>query len=262
MRISHALVGTSGILLTLSLGAAGCSSSDDAASSSGPSEATFAASAEPLPGFAFDTGMVPASSPAAVQLVLAAGGAIKVDAAVSTKGGTIAPRAGSGKLTLDIHVKATGKLKVDSPLKKYDGELPGLKDLDIPIQASVAFDPFLLDGDGAQVVADVPETKLPPIPLGSVPGELRLTVLSGSTLTTSYHGKCVSVSGGKATYAGEAATKGKLLIKGVLALKLPAPLDKEIALPQFDVPVPETKTQLKSAAVDLGVSDKTMGACQ
>lgn len=262
MRISHALVSTSGLLLTLSLGASGCSSSDDAASGSGPSEATFAASAEPLPGFKFDTGMVPASSPAAVQLILAAGGKIKVDASVDAKGGSITPRAGSGKLTVDIHVTATGKLKVDSPLKKYDGDLPGLKNLDIPIQAEVAFDPFLLDGDGAQVVADVPETKLPPIPLGSVPGELRLTVLAGSTLTTSYHGTCVSVSGGKATYAGEAATKGKLLLKGVIALKLPAPLDKEIALPPFDVAVPETKTKLTSEAVELGASDKSMGTCE
>lgn len=260
MRIAHALVSSIVLASGLVLAGTGCSSSDDG--SSGPSTASFAATAEPLPGFSYDTGLVPAASPAQVQMVLSAGGAIKIDAVGTNDGGKIAPRAGSGKLTLDIHVKATGKLKVDTALKKYDGDLPGLKNLDIPIAGEVAFDPFLLDdGETAEVTADVPETKLPPIPLGSVPGELQLTVMKGSTLTTKYHGTCVAVSGGKATYSGQATTSGKLVLKGSLALKLPSPLDKAVDLPAFDVAIPETPTALDSAAVELGASDKTLGAC-
>jgi hypothetical protein len=264
MRISHAFASSLGVLVTLVLAAGGCSGSDDDGSATGPSEANFAATAEPLPGFSYDTGLVPASSPAQVQLKLTAAGAIKVDAVGTKKDGKIVPRPGSGKLTLDIHVKSEGKLKLDTALKKYDGDLPGLKNVDIPITGEVAFDPFLLaDGEKAAVTADIPETKLPPIPLGTVPGELVLTVVKGSTLTTTYQGKCVSVAGGKARYSGQASTQGKLVIKGQLAPKLPPPLDKPIDLPVFEVAVPPTPTALDSAAVDMsGLGDKKTGACR
>src|SRR5262249_46834624 len=145
--------------------------------------------------------------------------------------------------------------------KTYDGEIPGLKDLDIPITGEVAFDPFLLgDGESTEVTAAIPETKLPPVPLGSVPGELVLTVLKGSTLTTTYHGTCVSSAGGKAQYAGEASTIGKLILKGTIKSKVPG-FSQDVDLPQFDVAIPKTATAVASSPVDLGASDKKLGAC-
>lgn len=261
MRIRHSFL-IVGLLTSLAIAGTGCSS-DESGSEDGASEAAFAATAEPLPGFEYDTGLVPAVSPARVQLKLSAAGAIKVAAMAANKGGALSPRAGSGKLTLDIHVKSTGKLKVDTPLKKYDGDLPGLKDVDIPITGVVDFEPFLLaEGESAAVTADIPETKLPDIPLGSVPGSLVLTVVKGSTLTTTFRGKCVSVASGKASYSGVAKTSGKIVLEGKIVLALPAPFDKSFDLPRFDVAVPETPTSLDSAAVEFGgVSDTKTGAC-
>jgi hypothetical protein len=90
-----------------------------------------------------------------------------------------------------------GRLVVDSPLKKVDGDLPGLKDVDIPIGGEIAFDPFLVeDGEEATLETPVPETKLPPIPLGSVPGKLELTIASGSKLTATFQGTCLAVANG------------------------------------------------------------------
>lgn len=158
-------------------------------------------------------------------------------------------------MKLDVHVKLEGKLKVDTPLKKYDGEIPGLSNIDVPIVAEAAFDPFLLDGGSALVSAEVPETNLPDIPLGSVPGNLRLTVIAGSKLTAKYTGSCMSVAGGQATHSGSAVVSGTLQMKGAIVLDLPAPFDKTIDLAQFSVPIPETTRAIPFGTVAVSSVD-------
>lgn len=231
--------------------------------SSPPADVSFHATAEPLRAFSYDSGLVPAASPAQIELKLSAKGALTVDAAFTQAADHLAGVAGGGKVTLDVHVKMDGRLKLDSPVKQYDGDLPGLKDIDIPIAAGVAFDPFLLDdGRSADVSAELPETKLPPIPLGSVPGTLTLTILKGSVLTSKFHGSCVSVAGGQASYTGTAGTSGKLLIAGTLALSLPAPFDKTVDLPTIEVPIAESTVSLTSEPLSVsGVTDWHQGAC-
>lgn len=210
-------------------------SSDDAA----PPAITFEGQVEPLSGFSYDTGLIPKVSPAQVSFALSAGGAAKVVALGTPSGGGLVGTPGSGKLSLDVHVKMDGRLVVKSALKNYDGDLPGLADIDIPIAGEVAFDPFLLgEGETATVEAAIPPTKLPPIPLGTVPGNLELSIAEGSVVTTSFRGTCLSVSGGQATYAGETETSGKLVLSGTLAVDLPAPLNKAIDLGAIDVPIP------------------------
>jgi len=242
---------------------AACSSE---ATGTGTEDATsslaFHAEAKPLADFSYDTGLIPASSPAQVQLKLSAGGGLTVDAAGAIEKGAFVGRKGGGKLALDLHLDLEGKLKVDSSFKKYEGELPGLKDVHVPIKGEVAFDPFLTgEGDNAEAKAAIPETTLPPIPLGSIPGSLILTVASGSELTTKFHGTCVSVARESATFAGEAETSGLLVLKGTIKLELPAPLAKEIDLPEIKVTVPALKAAIDGGSLSVkGARDSKAGA--
>lgn len=222
----------------------------------------FHAEAKPLADFSYDTGLIPASSPAQVQLKLSAGGGLTVDAAGAIEKGAFVGRKGGGKLALDLHLDLEGKLKVDSTFKKYEGELPGLKDVHVPIKGEVAFDPFLTgEGESAEAKAPIPETTLPPIPLGSVPGSLILTVASGSELTTKFHGTCVSVTAENAAFAGKAETSGLLVLKGTIKLELPAPLNKEIELPEIKVKVPALEAAIDGGSLAVkGAADSKAGA--
>lgn len=247
-------------------GASGGSSDTSGAPPAAPEvapEAAIKARAEALPDFSHDTGLLPASSPIQVQMIFSAGGGITVDAVATHKEGMVVARPSSGKLSLDVHVKLAGKLKVDSMLAKYDGVLPGLKNIDIPIGGETAFNPFLLaEGQSAEVTVKVPETKLPSIPLGAIPGSLLLTVSSGSTLSVNYHGTCVAVASGMVRSLGVATTSGKLILKGQIVPSLPKPLNKPIDVKQFEVLVPATISKLESAPVALtGAYGQTLGPC-
>lgn len=248
----QALVGLSAVSL-FALASAACGG-DDASSG-----IAFHGEAEALPGFSFDTGLVPASGPAQVSLKLASKGNVLVDAEGLVEDGKIVGKAGTGRVKLDVHVKLEGRLKVDSALKKYDGEIPGLSDIDIPMVAESPFDPFLLDGKTAEVSAEVPETKLPDIPLGSVPGSLALTIVAGSKLTAKYTGGCMEVSGGEAKHSGAAVLGGTLVIKGAIKLDLPSPLDKTIELAEIAVPIPEGTRAVPFGPVAVSANDGSEG---
>lgn len=218
------------------------------------------AEAPVLPGFSYDTGLQPPSGPAQMSLKLAAGGAIVVDAAGAVARGKLQGKPGGGKLKLDMHVKLEGRLKVDAGAVKYDGELPGVKNLDIPIGGDTTFDGFAMSGEAPQVVSNLPETKLPDIPLGSVPGHLELTVASGSTITTAYRSTCLEVKGGKATLKGETVTSGTLVLKAAVVLEVPL-FKKTVELPPLTVAVPKSTEPLDVAADVPGLGDGTDGAC-
>lgn len=235
-----------------------CGASDSPTSGS---DIPFHGEAPALPGFSYDTGLVPAASPAQVSLAISAGGNIIVDAAGTVSGGKLAGKPGSGRLKLDLHVKLDGRLKIDSALKKHDGDIPGLADINLPIVAETTFDPFLTDARSAVVTAVVPETKLPSIPLGSIPGSLELSTVAGSKLTVSFAEGCVSVSGGKATYSGTATISGTLVMKGAIVLSLPAPLNRTIDLAEIPIPIPEGKRLVSSGAAAVSLPDANEGAC-
>jgi hypothetical protein len=100
------------------------------------------------------------------------------------------------------------------------------------------------------------------VPLGSVPGKLQLTVVSGSTLTTKYTATCMTIASGQAQYAGSAVTSGTLKIKGTIVLELPAPLNESIDLPEITVPIPSATSEVKFASVATdGADDSTAGSC-
>jgi len=246
------------VLGAMSLASAACGGSDEEEAG-----IPFHGEAPALPGFSYDTGLVPATGPAQVSLKLAAGGNILVDAQGIAKDGKIVGKPGTGRAKLDVHIKLEGRLKVDTALKKVDGEIPGLSNIDIPMVGEVPFDPFLLDGKTADVSADIPETKLPDIPLGSVPGSLRLTIVAGSKLTAKYTGGCMVVAGGEAKHSGSAVLGGTLVVKGELVLDLPAPLNKTIELTEISVPIPQGTRDVPFGPVAVSVADGSEGpTCQ
>lgn len=258
-----ALVLATMALATVACGGGAEEAGDGSPTSEAASALVFQAEASPLADFKHDTGLIPEGSPAQVQLALSAGGGVKVEAAAEKGSEGLTGTSGGGKLAIDLHMKLDGRLKVDSTFKSYDGEIPGLKDIDIPILGSVPFDGLLLDAaDGAEASADLPETTLPEIPLGSIPGSLVLTVAKGSKLTTKFHATCLSIAKGKAMYSGESKTGGSLVLKGKIVLKLPAPLNKSVDLPEITVPIPEVTTAMDAAPLAVSdVDDATQGAC-
>jgi len=223
---------------------------------------TFHSEASPLSSFKFDTGLIPPASPAQVQLKLALGGGMKLDNVGAASGAEIVGKEG-GKLAIDFRLKLDGRLKIDTPLKKVDEELPGLKSVDFAITGSSDVNSLLLEKDEtAEVSANATETKLPEIPLGSVPGSLTLTILKDTVIKSKVHGTCVEIKGGKAIYRGVAETSGTLALKGTLAVKLPAPLDKSVDLPVITAPIPATTTPVESTPVDVpGMADGKQGEC-
>jgi hypothetical protein len=230
---------------------------DDAATS----EVAFRGEIPALPGFSFDTGPRPPSGPAQVSLKLSSAGAIRVGAAATSDGATLVGKPGSGSLALDLHVKLEGQLKVDTPVQKYDGDLPGLRDIDIPIAGESTFDPFLIGGPEARVEAAVPETKLPPIPLGSVPGKLVLTITSASRVATAFRGACMRVRNRSATYTGATTTDGSLVLRGAIELELPAPFKQTVDIGEIAVPIPPLTKAIELGPVEADASDSAQGAC-
>ncbi|MBX3227740.1 MAG: hypothetical protein KIT84_15395 [Labilithrix sp.] len=255
-----------GFLPVLAALAAGCAddpaSDPKSASSEATGEIVLSAKAEPLSSFSFDTGLVPSGSPAQVQLKLAAGGGVSVIAIGTPSANGLDGKKGSGKLAVNVHVKLDGKLKVESPLKTIDEDLPGLEDIDIAIKGEAAFDPFLVgENESARVEARIPAADLPEIPLGATPGKLRLSVVEGSVLRSTFKGSCIGVASEMASYRGELATSGNLILKGTLVVELGGMFDKEVELGEIAVPIPAATTPLafgeKPAA---GAADDQSGA--
>jgi len=220
----------------------GCSSSSSGTSG----DVAFHGEDQPFPGFHYDTGLQPANSPVQVQFGFSADGKLTGDAHAISGGPDDAPvvaaKMGSGTFTLEGGFHLEGTLKVNlSGVPKYDGPIPGLKDVNVAFSGSGKFDPFLV-GKNVSATADIPPTDLPPIPLpGGLPGTLNISIAAGSTMSSQFTGVCAAVTPGanaQAHYAGQTATSGTLKIKPTIVLKIPIVGNKTYDLPGFDVPVP------------------------
>ncbi len=222
----------------LVLGLWGCSSDGGT-----PPGIVFHGEDQPFSGFMADTGLQPPGSPVQIQFKVGAMGKITAEAH-ATSGGpdgapVVAAVAGSGALAVEGGFDLAARLKVDvSGVPKYDGDVPGLDSIDLAFHGSAMFDPFLV-GKSVTATADVPMTKLPPIPLpGGLPGDLLLTIDTGSTVTVTFEGTCAASSGGMAQYQGQTTTSGTLKIKPTVELKVPIVGTKSFDLPEQSVPIP------------------------
>jgi len=191
-------------------------------------------------------------------LKLSEAGKVTVNAAATIADGKLVPTPGSGNISLDAHFQIAGHLKVTA--LKYDGDVPGLTNVDIAVKGSQSFDPFALGGNAPSLTAAIPAAPLPDVPLGTVPGKLQLAIGDGSTLNVAFQGNCLGVHSGSASYKGVVTTTGTLVLK--VTLVIDAPLNKSIPLPDVSVPIPATH-----AAMDLGTqpapgtSDSQEGSC-
>jgi hypothetical protein len=216
---------------------------------------TFHGEDQPFPGFKFDTGLQPSSSPVQVELVLSADGKLAADA-LATQGGpsdmpVVAAKAGSGKYAVNGAFHFDGTLKVNvSGLPKYDGPIPMLSNVDVMFSGSSMFDPFLV-GKNTTAMAPIPKTDLPPIPLpGGLPGTLNITIADGSFVQSQFTGVCADVSDGpnaKAQYTGQTVTTGTLKLQPSVVLMVPIVGNKTYNIPEIDVPIPPI-----TAGIDLG----------
>lgn len=221
----------------------------------------FKGEQEPLKGFDKKIDLKADGVPAEATFEVSAAGKLSIEAGAKRDDKKLAGVPGSGKVSLDLHFKMAGHLKVETAIKTYDGDIPGLENLDIPITGSAAFDPFLLDGS-SDLAATLPTVALPEIPLGSIPGSLLLTIQPESKITTTFKGVCLSVKDGKASYQGSTNTSGSLVVKATLKLDLPMPLNKSIDLPNFTVPLPSLATPLDLGSIDATDLDANdQGAC-
>jgi hypothetical protein len=103
------------------------------------------------------------------------------------------------------------------------------------------------------LTAQIPETKLPPIPLpGGIPGSLVVTIAGGSTLTSELHGVCASVANGQARYVASTTTHGALKLVPAIEIDVPLAGKKTFDVPPVDVDVP-----MVTGALDLGSASAT-----
>lgn len=215
-------------------------------------QVTFHGELEAFPGFGYDTGVQPEGSPVQLQLQFSASGKLIADAAATSGGSAgnvaVAGVPGSGVYKLDAHLKAAATLHVHIPgVPEYDGPIPGIENLDITLAAQTTFDPFLLGGSKARLDANLPETELPPIPLGSIPGKLIITVSSASTINSNLWGVCAGVDQGSVQFLAEAATSATIVLKSKIVISVPFVGDKEFEIPEIRFDTGQIK-----APLDLG----------
>jgi hypothetical protein len=226
--------------------AAACSASDsgDIAASS---EIAFHGEQSAFPDVKVDTGMQPSGSPVQVQLTVGAQAKITADAIGVSEGLDLVGKPGSGKVAINGRFTLEARLKVDlTGAPKYDGPIPGVENLRVEFGKDTPFDPFLIGG-AAHVAAELPETKLPPIPLpGGIPGTLVLTIAKGSVVMTDFRGVCAGVDQGRAQYLGKTTSSGSLVVKPTVEIKLP------IGAKSFDLPAQTIALPKKDMPMDLG----------
>jgi hypothetical protein len=216
----------------------------------------FHGDSEVLPGFESDTGLQPSGSDVQAQFIVRASGKVAVDGDADPGRDIAVGRVASGKLSIDGHFLLEGKLKLDiSGLPKYDGPIPNLDKVDLTFGGEAAFDPFLL-GSSAQVVSEMPETKLPDIPLpGGLTGKLVITIVKGSTVTSELRGICAGTADGKVQWRGATKTSGKLILRPTIVVKIPVKGDKSFDLPEIPVTIPARDVALDLGTHELGSGD-------
>lgn len=217
-----------------------CIGGCDDGAASGSSEITLTATGELLPGFSYSTGLQPPGSPVQASFDLSASGTVTVDARAVASGDEDSPalngKPGSGAVTIAGGFAMTGTLKIDiDGLPSYDGPIPGIENVKIEIAGTQAFDPFSI-GAAVPAHAAIPPTKLPAIPLpGGIPGSLVLEVADGSFLDVGFTGTCASIDGAHATYAGDVARSGSLVIAPSIEIEIPFVGTKSYPIPPFTV---------------------------
>jgi hypothetical protein len=252
-----------------------CGDSGDSgdSASGGNVEVSFAADPELFPGLDYSTGLQPASSPVQASFTVTAKGAAAVRANAIPSGSKDSPSLtglpGTGSLAIDGGFALVGQLKVDvSGLPSYDGPIPGIENVSIPVEGASTFDPFAI-GTPTSARADIPPSKLPGIPLpGGIPGQLVIEVAEGSFVELTFTGTCAGIDGSDASYSGVLARGGSLVMKPSVEIDVPLVGTQTFEIPSFTVDL----ASLGESNVDMtapvrgygdkpGAGDHVTGSC-
>ncbi|MCA9671701.1 MAG: hypothetical protein KC503_39150 [Myxococcales bacterium] len=229
----------------------GCASDGAGGDSPGPAngEVAFEGKIEPLGALAYDSGYLPALSPIQVRFAASGAGALIVAARGRAAGAGLEPVAASGKLSVDLSVRAKASLKIALPGLSFEGPIEGAPDIDIAIKNAVSFDPFLVGASPAAVDAKMAPTEVARIPLAgglsAIPGAKGdLVVTASADLKASYVGVCAELADGIAQSTGRVSLGGTVTLEPRVEISLPFVGDKTleafpitIALPRVDAPL-------------------------
>jgi hypothetical protein len=246
--------GRASVLLTLLGALAACDSE--------PTPVVLDTSIELLDGFEYDTGELPGDGPVQVSLRVSGGAVAKLllPAIASDEAGEAALyAAGAGTIEVSGGFALDGTLKVDqSGLPGYDGDIPGLADISLPLSGTAKIDAFAI-GEPATVSAALTPGDLPAIPLpGGVPGTLQLSIAEGSAIDVSLQGLCAGVDGDSAEYRATAVRGGTVNIGIAVDLEIPFAGTKTFDIGTVAVAVPESSYDV--AATKSGMTMQTAPA--
>ena len=193
-----------------------------------------------LPGFSYSTGLVPEGASVQASFELAASGTAVLEAKGQPSGSESEPELtavrGTGLLQVSGGFSMVGTLKIDiDGLPSYDGPIPGIENVAIEFGGEASFDPWSLD-EAQTATAAIPPSKLPGIPLpGGIPGTLVLEVAEGSHVDVTFTPSCAVIDGKKASYEGQLARAGSLVIAPSIEIEVPFIGPQTFEIPSFTV---------------------------
>jgi hypothetical protein len=224
--------------LALALFAAAACHHEGSGEGNGSAALTLESETDLFPGFDYTTGLQPPDSPVQASFTLTAQGAASIRAEATASGSASSPTLtglpGTGRLAIEGGFALIGELNVDiNGLPSYEGPIPGLDNVHIPIAQTGTFDPFVIDTP-TSVSADIPPSDLPGIPLpGGIPGQLVLSVAEGSFVELAFAGRCAGVEDGEAVFTGTLARSGTLVIVPRIEIDAPVLGTKIYDIPAF-----------------------------
>lgn len=215
-------------------------------SSSNGDGVTFHGEQQALSGFSYDTGYQPTTPPVQVRLALSSAGTLGAEAKATGSGDSMTPTPGSGRFTMDAHLQIHTAVKINvAGVGQFEGPVPGASAVDLAFGGETTFDPFLLGGPTTNVTADMPETQLAQIPLGTIPGTL--VIRARGTIGSEFVGTCAKAQDGVGQYTGVTTTGGTLVLRPSVVLEVPGVGSQTYDIPEITVTIPPS-----GASMDLG----------
>jgi hypothetical protein len=171
-----------------------------------------------LPGFEYDSGFVPAESPAAIRIVVRGEGGVTAKARVTTDGVTMTPVPGSGELSMQGELRLEVSARIDTAGIEFEDVVDAFV-YAIP-EGTASFEPFLLD-ESATVQTELPPGELARVPIGAVPGASVVIEVAGGSLSTVFAGACAEAVDGAGQYVGHTTTSGTVDLQGTIEVEIP-----------------------------------------
>lgn len=213
---------------------------DDEENATGAGELTLAGESELFPSLEYSTGLVPAGSPVQASFTVSATGKSTLEAKAIASGSESSPTLSgvpdSGRFAIEGGFALVGQLKIDiDGLPSYDGPIPGIENVEIPIVGETKYSPFSI-GKAVSARADVPPSDLPGIPLpGGIPGQLVIAIAEGSFVELSLSASCAGVDGSDASYVGSIERAGVLVLAPRVEVEVPIIGTQSFDIPEFSV---------------------------